>query len=187
MVVISSFEGLCARAKERFDAPTWGGAGSSPWAQLQARVAAWQQRTYGYQPFERMVLGIVEELGEFMEATHEEGRRDAIADITIFTLQLCTMLRLDYGTLRENPRLLSTPWELAMYFSRVALKSLQGIRGLNTTGEGWNKTREAFAVNVHRLSGYLQSLGLSSPEHLSLTQTVAEEVLKRTKQLPSLV
>lgn len=78
---------------------------------LQVRIHRWQARNFGASnPF----LGIVEEVGELSHAIlkHEQKIRgfddpdkflneagDAIADMTVFAMQLCTRYRLDFGVL----------------------------------------------------------------------------------------
>jgi NTP pyrophosphatase (non-canonical NTP hydrolase) len=81
---------------------------------LQARLAAWQQRNFGVQEVWQMALGVAEETGELARAVLKHYQKirgyddpkkflqkaaDAIADTAIYSINLSTILRLDYGTL----------------------------------------------------------------------------------------
>jgi NTP pyrophosphatase (non-canonical NTP hydrolase) len=94
---------------------------------LQARLAAWQQRNFGVQTPSEMALGIAEETGELARAVLKNAQRirgyddqakflaaaaDALADIAIYSINLATILRLDYGTLlRETAHaVMSRDW-----------------------------------------------------------------------------
>lgn len=104
---------------------------------IQVLFARWEVANFGYQPAERNVSGLAEELGEMATALgyflglgkaigrlshiqlkasqkirgfedREYARAecaDAIADICIFTMNLATALRIDFGTiLRETAK-----------------------------------------------------------------------------------
>lgn len=87
---------------------------------LQVKLARWQNHNFGFQPAERQMLGVMEEVGELSHAIlkNQQGIRgmddqaafkdaagDAIADTVVYLIQLCTSLRLDFGTLlRETAR-----------------------------------------------------------------------------------
>lgn len=118
-----AFDAYCA-----FDAPK---LPSDRLSALQVQLCRWQTRNFGAQPDVRNVLGMAEELGELIEGVlglavsigkvahstlkHEQKIRgmaddetfrravaDAIADTMVFTMQLCTNLRMDFGTLFEQ-------------------------------------------------------------------------------------
>lgn len=87
---------------------------TDPFSALQVRMARWQARNFGYQPIEREVLGVSEEAGELAHAVLKglQGIRgmddreayrakaaDALADIAIYSMQVATSLRIDYGTI----------------------------------------------------------------------------------------
>jgi NTP pyrophosphatase (non-canonical NTP hydrolase) len=70
--------------------------------QFQAEHAAWEQRNFGKQPAYRLLMGVVEELGELTHALlkQEQGIRsheglvakekDAIGDLIVFLTGYCT-------------------------------------------------------------------------------------------------
>jgi NTP pyrophosphatase (non-canonical NTP hydrolase) len=81
---------------------------------LQARLSAWQVRNFGAQSPSEMALGVAEESGELARAVLKNLQKirgygdpkkflqaagDALADIAIYSINLATILRLDYGTL----------------------------------------------------------------------------------------
>lgn len=109
---------------------------------VQVELARWQVNKFGYQSWERQVLGVIEEMGELEEAAvlcsldMTQPYRDvvdAIGDIAVFSSQLLNANRLalsvaldmsahvDYGK-----GLMSAAGQL----SHVTLKRLQGIRGM---------------------------------------------------------
>lgn len=88
--------------------------------QLQRLLMEWQSRNFVSRltnqstPAWQLALGVAEEVGELAHAIlkHEQGIRgmqdeeafleaagDAVADCTIFCIQLCTSLGLDFSTL----------------------------------------------------------------------------------------
>lgn len=84
------------------------------WHVLQAKLAAWQSRNFGVGTLERCTLGAAEEVGELAHAVLKGGQGirgmedqkamraaagDAIADATIYLVQVATILRLDFETL----------------------------------------------------------------------------------------
>lgn len=70
--------------------------------QFQREHAAWEQRNFGKQPAYRLLMGVVEELGELTHAllkqeqgirAHEnlvEKEKDAIGDLVVFLTGYCT-------------------------------------------------------------------------------------------------
>lgn len=83
-------------------------------AALQGNLAAWQNRNFGAQPIVNQTLGVCEEAGELAHAVLKmeqairgmqdrsaflEAAGDAIADCTVFLMQVATTLRLDFATL----------------------------------------------------------------------------------------
>ena len=85
-------------------------------ATLQAEAATWTKRNFPNQPAYHPLLGVVEEIGEMLEAKHagnEAGVRDAFADVIIFVSNLCThhdlsIARLWSGRFSSFPLLLPT-------------------------------------------------------------------------------
>ena len=84
---------------------------------LQEKLAAWQGRNFGAATVEQMALGVSEEAGELSHAVlkhiqkirgmedmdaFREAAGDAIADCTIYLMQIATILRLDYLTLVQE-------------------------------------------------------------------------------------
>ncbi len=84
---------------------------------LQVSLYRWQARNFGSATKEQLALGVGEEAGELFRAIlkHSQNIRgfgdkevmreaagDAIADIFIYAIQLCTVLRLDWYTLLEE-------------------------------------------------------------------------------------
>lgn len=101
------------------------------YSQLQVRLHRWHEKNFDRNTVEEKVLGVSEELGEASEALlglmaasgrmshavlkHSSGIRgmgdydkvktklaDAVADSMIFATQLCTLLRVDFGTLYKE-------------------------------------------------------------------------------------
>jgi NTP pyrophosphatase (non-canonical NTP hydrolase) len=93
---------------------------------LQIKLCRWEQRNFGAAPKHTGALGVSEELGELAErvlalmalsgrvshatlkaeqgirgteAEHRQQAADAIADMAIFAINLCTKMRIDFGTL----------------------------------------------------------------------------------------
>lgn len=109
---------------------------------LQRRHAAWQFAQFGVHPPTSFVLGAVEEIcDELMMALQRKSHAhivDACADALIFATGLCTVLRLDFGTLVEHalrrPKQPHSDRYLVFLVGRLAhltLKNLQRIRGID--------------------------------------------------------
>lgn len=74
---------------------------------IQKEVYQWSKQNFGDQPSWRPLLGIGEELGELNHAylkraqgirtneDHEEGIRDAVADIMIYLCDFCSRENID--------------------------------------------------------------------------------------------
>jgi NTP pyrophosphatase (non-canonical NTP hydrolase) len=151
---------------------------------LQVRLARWEVREFGYQPIERAVLGIGEEIGELAGATSDGDREDAVADILIYAMQVATAMRLDFWALAawpwdwdETPST-TLPRErvpaLAVAYGAIAhavLKRSQGIRGM---------TDEARMRSVvqNGLGHLCVALG-PADELWAITAPVAEQVMRR--------
>lgn len=101
---------------------------------LQAEQAPWVLKNFGDRPASQPARGIVEELGEFMEARlGTDADRDAIADVVIFMADLCTARGKKLSSIAEsgdavafNPSGLLTQAGRLMHHD---LKLEQGIRG----------------------------------------------------------
>ena len=69
--------------------------------QVQAEVGAWSEMNFGDQPSYKLLLGVVEEVGELshcvlkqsqgirMTEDHKEGIVDAVGDIVIYLMDFC--------------------------------------------------------------------------------------------------
>jgi hypothetical protein len=181
-------------ARERFDATAGMDAPelpSDPMEALQTRLYRWQVNRFGLQPAERQVLGIVEEFGEWIDASMVPGREgdeamlDAVADIGVFAVQLCTSLRLDAGILMQPPSELvqvKHATSIAGRLCHVSLKTLQGIRGMGDA----EASRRAFAAVLVDLFVWCQRRAQDRGRVFSeLLADVAEVVMKRVpKNLP---
>lgn len=94
----------------------YAGSGQTPDAMssLQCKLSAWQNRNFPGGNIRDLALGAGEEIGELFHAILKHSQRirsmqdpatfndaagDAIADTTIFLMQICTVLRLDFRTL----------------------------------------------------------------------------------------
>lgn len=87
---------------------------------LQVRLYRWQVENQLTSSVELLALGATEEIGELAhaivkhrqkirgmedETKFREAAGDAIADTVVYLVQLCTALRLDFGTLFANTAL----------------------------------------------------------------------------------
>ena len=127
-----------ADARYRFDTDNVPALDTFPG--LQAALAAWQQRCFGSPPPWVSAMGINEEVGELREAAPWEADfDDALGDILVYTTQLCTLHKLDFGALSSNLREIEVSvdvgWKLIGVatgrISHVVLKSFQKIRGFH--------------------------------------------------------
>jgi NTP pyrophosphatase (non-canonical NTP hydrolase) len=102
------FDGYAAFSPKDFDQ-----LGDGTLARLQVELAAWQNRNFGAVPMWQPALGAGEEVGELQHAVlkHFQGIRglddkdrllaqasDAIGDVVVYLMQVCTALRLDFET-----------------------------------------------------------------------------------------
>jgi hypothetical protein len=145
---------------------------------LQVRLWRWQVEQFGLPDDRDLVLGIVEECGEMEEADSPAALEDAVADILIYTTQLCTSNRLDLGVIMEevNKRRLvsSVPRSLGR-LAHVALKVHQRIRGYGDR----QVARNGICVQVANL---YSALLWEVPADLDVRATytlIAERVMKR--------
>lgn len=85
-----------------------------PLSALQVRLARWQNLNFGPATAEQLALGVAEEAGELCHAVLKRSQRirgmgdpvafrfaagDALADVTIYAMQMATLQRMDLGTL----------------------------------------------------------------------------------------
>jgi NTP pyrophosphatase (non-canonical NTP hydrolase) len=153
---------------------------NAPLSALQVRLFRWEVGQFGYQPSHRYVLGIVEEIGELLESISTHDWVDALGDIQVFAIQLCTAYRLDFGTLRKVARSAGDDWREAFVFAtallaRAELKSSQRIRGYTE-----ERTREVIADGVVAVcAGVLGAARMLDLDSLDALIVTAEQVLKR--------
>lgn len=111
------------------------------WSAMQVMLTRWEIREVGYQPFDRPMFGVIEEIGELVEALegNEQFRQfsiyDAMADICAYTMQVCTHFRLDFGTIVDNAKSWSgttKPFTVQRCgrLAHLALKHAQRARGM---------------------------------------------------------
>lgn len=102
------------RAREAFD-ESRKSQPISDWLVLRQKLLAeWQAKNFGKTTNAQIALGVAEETGELAHAVlkHSQGIRefadrdyflakaaDALADIAVYSMNLCSRLGLDYGTL----------------------------------------------------------------------------------------
>ncbi len=154
---------------------------------LQVRLCRWQAKAYGLEKGTdlHLALGIVEELGEFEEAVEHADEDDAIADVMIYSIQLCTSLRLDYGTLLRyafEERKNVPPTTDIIHAGRLChaiLKGSQGIRGLGDR----SKYRERVANCLIDLYINLAHSQVTYCDMFELVEKTAETVMKRVPKL----
>lgn len=191
-VKIYGAEQLATVAKTAFDADSFG---KTPWTKLQLDLMIWANKLYGVQPFERMVLGIIEEMGEYEEAIVLDARdmiRDAIGDTSIFAMQLCTLFKLSYETLltfttRHELTVWASPIIMVKNLSQISLKTLQGTRGFGESGAGWLHTRSKMADAISDLAWMQEArANLECANYFDVVNATATEVMKRTRDLPAL-
>lgn len=168
---------------------------SSAGEALQVRLARWQNREFGPTPDERIALGIAEEVGELAESLEEHNTDkalDAVADICVYAMNLCTAVRLDFWSIADctgAPTLGSPASDTSfmLYVIRATaaqgrighaiLKASQGIRGMSDP----EKMRRAVATGMQMLLSQMHCVcvhfGTSLWTQVSAT---AEDVMKRT-------
>lgn len=131
------------RANDAFERHVYDGGGGA-WAQLQRTLADWQMRNFGMVPVASTALGVAEELGELAHAlvgmTQCAGRLchavlkaeqqirgyddesrlraeacDAIGDLTIYAMQVCSRLRIDYeeAVFKTAEQVMKRDWRAA--------------------------------------------------------------------------
>lgn len=102
---------------------------------MQVRLAAWQARNFGVPAMTQLVCGVVEELGEWVDAEDGGAEFDAVADVAIYLSQLLTMARLSLSSIIDATfgldRIRSFGWQGDVILAHVALKHEQRIRGLD--------------------------------------------------------
>lgn len=116
MSVSAKMDRVSTRASAVFDEYAGLKEPDLPWeahAELQVKLSRWQERNFGQVTTFQNLAGITEEVGELAHAILKNSQSirglddsalktaagDAIADATIFQIQLCTALGLDWWSL----------------------------------------------------------------------------------------
>lgn len=117
------------------------------WPQLQDEVTAWARHNFGDQDAWQPMLGLIEEVGEFV-ATRENpppgfessptDMEDALADQAIYVLNLCEICGIKFGpdiVIFQTPDFLTDAQLLGALAAgcHAVLKEAQGIRGYDKT------------------------------------------------------
>ncbi len=115
-------------ARREYERPKLPGEPNEDLSLIQADLAFWQKQNFGRVTELEMLAGVVEEVGELAHALlkHRQGIRgmegegamveaagDAIADAMICLIQLCTLLKLDWGELlfRTAEQVMRRDWK----------------------------------------------------------------------------
>lgn len=100
-------------ARHAFDDQASGWTTAIRIGELQQLLGRWQERHFGEANLQQLTLGLCEEAGEAAHCVLKASQRirgmtagvaepliaDALADVTIFAMQIATHLRLDFGSL----------------------------------------------------------------------------------------
>jgi len=116
------------------------------WDLLQKEVSAWAVRNFGDTPAWMPMLGLVEEVGEYLAAEvvgNQAEMLDAIGDQTIYVLNLCEKVGIKFGDITGPPQELDAKELLGVLGvgCQAILKNAQAIRGFT-----WDKRRERMLV-----------------------------------------
>ncbi len=185
---------LAVTARDAFD--TYGGIDGDPREEgltelrcLQVDLIRWEVHNFSTQPPWTTTLGIFEELGELVEAIGEaqdEEVIDAIGDFMVYSVNLCTKMRLDfYNIMAHADNLLGSRtgmdtlieiWKNVGKLSHVILKSEQKIRGY----EDKAVTRRDACIVIARLVSAVTELAFTNDISTEATLLgVAKEVMQR--------
>jgi hypothetical protein len=107
--------------------------------QLQEEQKPWTKHNFGDRPSWMPLMGVIEEIGEMMEALiaeDEEAFQDGIADCIVFMSDFCIAMEFDFEEI-TNQHVEREFWghgdrALAIFGARLShsyLKKAQGIRG----------------------------------------------------------
>jgi NTP pyrophosphatase (non-canonical NTP hydrolase) len=153
--------------------------------QYQAENATWVSRNFPEQQPHHPFLGIVEELGELVEALDQPGNQaalvDAFGDVQVYALNYCTRQALDLQLLLEEAwdrrrgvrgqasvdRLLRNAYIALGKVSHAHLKTEQKIRGCPTVHR--ETIRRCLGDLFFALYGIAQERGIDMDRALTLT------------------
>ena len=157
------------------------------WKCLSDEISRWALTNYGRpsEPWE-LFLGVVEEIGEFLEARDDEGRSDSLGDQTIYALNLQRTVGLEEfrnGTLGTSARVNPERMLLAVArCSRCLLKRSQGIRRFD---DAMVRSEVGLFLHVWWSWACRQASTYNLPTMLEITNRVWEKVARRNwKQNP---
>lgn len=151
---------------------------------MQVRLCRWQTENFGVPDALDLVAGIVEEYGETREAENDYdwmGIVDGAADVMIYSTQLCTLMRMDFGVALRDVLTISAVDEPLVILGRLAqahLKAKQKIRGFGDQDLTRRRTYNAVAGLVRRLR-MLERPGESIDLVDAFMVTAEKVVLKR--------
>jgi hypothetical protein len=160
-------------------------------AKLQEEQVPWVKHNFGDRPGWMPLLGMVEELGEYVESIEcgcapkvmDDKVRDALADCVVFFCDYCSAEGLDAGELWNGAAPMTVdggriPLSLLACVGRLAhsyLKRAQGIRGNENHRE---ETRRAMVYMMAHL--YRMAQSWEKPfDLIAETDKVWQEVKKR--------
>lgn len=119
----------------------------APWADLQIDVAQWSTTNFGFQQSKQdpdmfldslaPLMGMAEEIGEWMEAETKPDQRDALGDLLVYLLDYTSregllLQRVPERILEADP-MVEILGSLGKLF-HATLKRHQGIRGMDDRG-----------------------------------------------------
>ncbi len=161
------------------------------WDNLQSETAAWASKNFGANPPWQPMMGLVEEVGEFMSvderptlisnASYLRAERiDALGDQAIYVLNLCEKVGMNFsGTISGDPPADLTDRELVGALAlgcHAVLKNSQGIRGMTV-----ERMRDQLRIALGLWFGWAQeqTRDYGLPDMLTITKGVWEQVRKR--------
>jgi hypothetical protein len=153
-----------------------------PLSALQVQLCRWQSSQFGVPDIIDLVAGVIEEVGEFIEADTTPLEEDAIADALIFASQLATLIRCDFSTLwamREPAGEDVSDLDTFRCFGRlchIALKAKQKIRGYDDR----EKTRRSLSKELRVFYGLLDHVATERDvDPIAAMHKTVPEVVKR--------
>jgi len=175
---MTAFETSCSRFAEyaSMDAPE---LPPHQLSALQVRLARWQTANFGTVESGDIVLGMTEEWGEYLESETDAARADGLGDLLVYTTQLCTSQRLDFGTLLETFTYSEKAVDISVSLGRlahIALKNRQGIRGYADQVRTRVAFFEGIATMVEAVVDVCDRMGY---DVFDIYRSTAEFVLKR--------
>ena len=144
---------------------------------LQDELRPWIARNFGQENAVHQTLGVVEELGEYIEAKKKEEWLDAIGDVVVFMASWCNArgVRLSEIVGSEPPPNETTPGYTATAgllayvgrFARANLKLEQNIRG--SAVQHLDAARHALRRLYWVISEWCTTANCDMPEQIAWT------------------